>query len=73
MAKRTKAKANAKAKEDEQVVVLLREILAELRRLNTNLKKNQPASAGPPEIENAIDVEDDEEDDEDSEELEYFE
>lgn len=60
-----------KAKEDEQVV-LLREILAELRKLNENLeKRQQPAQEAPGEIEDAADVEDDEEDD--SEELEYFE
>jgi hypothetical protein len=60
----------AEAEEDEQVVVLLREILAELRKLNENLEKRQTVQASPGEIEDSIDVEDDEDD---SEELEYFE
>lgn len=60
-------------KQDDEQVELLREILAELRRLNANLEKRQQAKAAP-EIEDAIDVEDeDDDDDEDSEELEYFE
>jgi hypothetical protein len=60
-----------KAKQDDEQIVLLREILAELRRLNANLEKRQQAGAAP-EVEDAIGMED-EEDDEDSEELEYFE
>jgi hypothetical protein len=57
----------AKKKPDEQTE-LLREILVELHRLNANLEKRQAVQAGPQEIEDAADVEDD-----DSEELEYFE
>jgi transposase len=57
----------ARKQPDEQAE-LLREILAELRRLNANLEKRQPAQAGPQEMEDAADLEDD-----DSEELEYFE
>ena len=60
-------KRAARKKPDEQTE-LLREILVELRRLNANLEKRQPVQAGPQEIEDAADVEDD-----DSEELEYFE
>lgn len=56
-----------RSKPDEQTE-LLRQILAELRRLNTNLEKRQPAQAGPQEMEDATGAED-----EDSEELEYFE
>jgi hypothetical protein len=58
----------ARSKPDEQTE-LLRQILAELRRLNANLEKRQPAQAGPQEIEDATDKEEDD----DSEELEYFE
>jgi hypothetical protein len=53
---------------DEQTE-LLRKILVELRRLNANLEKRQPAQAGPQEIDGAGDGEEDD----DSEELEYFE
>lgn len=60
-------KRQARRKPDEQTE-LLREILVELRRLNANLEKRQPAQATPQEIEDAMDVEDD-----DAEELEYFE
>jgi hypothetical protein len=58
----------ARSKPDEQTE-LLRQILAELRRLNANLEKRQPAQVGPQEIEDATDKEEDD----DSEELEYFE
>lgn len=57
----------AKKKPDEQTE-LLREILIELRRLNANLEKRQPAQSGPQEMEGP-----DAEEDDDSEELEYFE
>jgi hypothetical protein len=60
-------KAHA-AKPDEQTVLLLREILAELRRLNANLERR---SAGPPPSSPQGMEESDL--DEDSEELEYFE
>jgi capsule polysaccharide export protein KpsE/RkpR len=60
-------------KQDDEQVELLREILAELRRLNANLEKMQQQANAAPEIEDAIDVEDEDDDDEDSEELEYFE
>ncbi|AIF83802.1 hypothetical protein NTE_01741 [Candidatus Nitrososphaera evergladensis SR1] len=70
-------KAKKARKDEEQITVLLREILAELRRLNTNLERRQQtaaASAEPAEIEDAIDMEDDDENgDSGSEELEYFE
>lgn len=58
----------AMAKEDEQLA-LLREILAELRRLNANLEKREQAKTR--ENEGAGTEDDDGEDD--SEELEYFE
>lgn len=66
-----------KGREDEQLV-LLREILAELRRLNANLEKRGQAKAEEPaellEGDAAADIEgDDEDDDSESEELEYFE
>lgn len=57
----------AKKKPDEQTE-LLREILIELRRLNTNLEKRQLAQEGPHKMESP-----DAEEDDDSEELEYFE
>jgi hypothetical protein len=70
-------KAKKARKDEEQITVLLREILAELRRLNANLERRQQtaaASAEPAEIEDAIDIEDDDENgDSGSEELEYFE
>jgi hypothetical protein len=58
-------KAHA-ARPDEQTL-LLREILAELRRLNANLERR---SAGPPSSPQDMEESDL---DEDSEELEYFE
>ena len=56
--------AKKTAKQDEQTV-LLREILAELRRLNANLERR--SAAPPPQDIEESDL------DEDSEELEYFE
>lgn len=52
----------AKAPKQDEQVMLLREILVELRRLNANLEKRHAAMAGPQGIEG-----------DDSEELEYFE
>ena len=54
------------SKPDEQIV-LLREIVAELRRLNANLEKNGVAT--PPMLQETDDIDDDD----DSEELDHFE
>lgn len=68
----------AKKEKDDGQLVLLREILAELRRLNANLEKRGRAMAAEPaeiEDESVAGTKDDEDEDDDcdSEELEYFE
>lgn len=55
-----------KAREQDEQIVLLREIVAELRRLNANLEKRSVAI--PPPLQ-----ETDDPDDDDSEELDHFE
>jgi hypothetical protein len=59
------AKKTHAARPDEQTL-LLREILAELRRLNANLERKTVPPSSPQDMEES-DL------DEDSEELEYFE